>query len=58
MSYFKNISKIQYEGAGSNNPLAFKHYNENEVILGKSMKEHLRFAVAYWHTLTMNGSDP
>lgn len=58
VSYFKNISKIQYEGAGSNNPLAFKHYNENEVILGKSMKEHLRFAVAYWHTLTMNGSDP
>ncbi|WP_018751681.1 xylose isomerase [Paenibacillus sanguinis] len=58
MSYFKNISKIQYEGAGSNNPLAFKHYNENEVVLGKSMKEHLRFAVAYWHTLTMDGSDP
>ncbi|MGG6309487.1 xylose isomerase [Paenibacillus macerans] len=58
MSYFKNISKIQYEGAGSNNPLAFKHYDENEVVLGKSMKEHLRFAVAYWHTLTMNGSDP
>lgn len=58
MSYFKNIGKIQFEGAGSNNPLAFKHYNENEVVLGKSMKEHLRFAVAYWHTLTMNGSDP
>lgn len=58
MSYFKNIGKIQYEGAGSDNPLAFKHYNENEAILGKSMKEHLRFAVAYWHTLTMNGSDP
>lgn len=58
MSYFKNISKIQYEGAGSNNPLAFKHYNENEVVLGKSMKEHLRFAVAYWHTFTMNGTDP
>ena len=54
----RNISKIQYEGAGSDNPLAFKHYNENEVVLGKSMKEHLRFAVAYWHTLTMNGSDP
>lgn len=58
MSYFKNISKIQYEGAGSDNPLAFKHYNENEVVLGKTMKEQLRFAVAYWHTLTMNGSDP
>ncbi|MNJ36739.1 xylose isomerase [Paenibacillus bouchesdurhonensis] len=58
MSYFKNINKIQYEGSGSNNPLAFKHYNENEVVLGKTMKEHLRFAVAYWHTLTMDGSDP
>lgn len=58
MSYFKNINKIQFEGAGSDNPLAFKHYNENELVLGKSMKEHLRFAVAYWHTLTMNGSDP
>lgn len=58
MSYFKNISKIQYEGSGSNNPLAFKHYNENEVVLGKTMKDHLRFAVAYWHTMTMNGSDP
>ncbi|MCM3701734.1 xylose isomerase [Paenibacillus macerans] len=58
MSYFKNINKIQYEGAESTNPLAFKHYNENEVVLGKSMKDHLRFAVAYWHTLTMNGSDP
>ncbi|MFD3259709.1 xylose isomerase [Paenibacillus lentus] len=58
MSYFKNVGKIQYEGSGSNNPLAFKHYNEDEVVLGKTMKEHLRFAVAYWHTLTMNGSDP
>ncbi|MBP1906064.1 xylose isomerase [Paenibacillus turicensis] len=58
MSYFKNVSKIQFEGAGSKNPLAFKHYNENEVVNGKTMKEHLRFAVAYWHTLTMDGSDP
>lgn len=58
MSYFKNVNKIKYEGVGSSNPLAFKHYNENEVVLGKSMKEHLRFAVAYWHTLTMDGSDP
>lgn len=58
MSYFKNINKIQYEGAGSDNPLAFKHYNEHETVMGKTMKEQLRFAVAYWHTLTMNGSDP
>lgn len=58
MSYFKNINKIQYEGAGSDNPLAFKHYDENETVMGKTMKEHLRFGVAYWHTMTMNGSDP
>lgn len=58
MSYFKNVSKIKYEGTGSTNPLSFKHYDENEIVLGKSMKDHLRFAVAYWHTITMNGSDP
>ncbi|MCX7841458.1 MAG: xylose isomerase [Clostridia bacterium] len=56
--YFKNVSKIQYEGPKSDNPLAFKYYNENEVIGGKTMKEHLRFAVAYWHTYQGTGSDP
>ncbi|AZN39889.1 xylose isomerase [Paenibacillus albus] len=58
MTYFKNIGKIAYEGKGSDNPLAFKHYNPSEVILGKTMEEHLRFAVAYWHTFTGAGSDP
>ena len=52
MTYFKNIGKIAYEGKGSTNPLAFKHYNPKEVVLGKTMEEHLRFAVAYWHTFT------
>lgn len=56
--FFKNISKIQYEGKDSKNPLAFKYYNENEVVGNKTMKEHLRFSVAYWHTLTGDGSDP
>lgn len=58
MEYFKGIGKINYEGAGSDNPLAFKYYNPDEVIGGKTMKEHLRFAVAYWHTFQANGSDP
>ena len=47
---FKNISKIKYEGPKSRNPLAFKHYNPAEVVEGKTMREHLRFSVVYWHT--------
>jgi xylose isomerase len=58
MSYFQNINKIEFEGKGSKNPFAFKHYNPKEVVSGKTMEEHLRFAVAYWHTFTANGSDP
>lgn len=56
--YFKNIAKIQYEGPKSDNPLAFKYYNPDEVIGGKRMEEHLRFAVAFWHTFMGTGSDP
>ena len=56
--YFKNISKIKYEGTSSNNPLSFKYYNENQTVLGKTMKEHLRFATCYWHTFTWPGLDP
>lgn len=56
--FFKGIGKIQYEGAGSDNPLAFKYYNPEEVIDGKTMKDHLRFAVAYWHTFQARGDDP
>lgn len=58
MTYFKQIEKINYEGVQSGNRFAFRHYNPEEVVLGKSMKEHLRFAVAYWHTMTQDGSDP
>ncbi|MBM7567729.1 xylose isomerase [Paenibacillus sacheonensis] len=58
MTYFKNIGKIAFEGKGSDNPLAFKHYNPQEIVLGKTMEEHLRFAVAYWHTFTASGADP
>ena len=56
--YFKNVSKIRYEGKDSDNPLAFKYYNAEEVVGGKTMKEHLRFAVAYWHTYQARGEDP
>ncbi|MDN5372706.1 MAG: xylose isomerase [Carnobacterium sp.] len=58
MTYFPSIDKIKYEGAESTNPFAFRHYNPEEVVLGKTMKEHLRFSVAYWHTFTNDGSDP
>lgn len=55
---FTNITKISYEGAQSRNPLAFKHYNPDEIIEGKTMRNHLRFAVVYWHTFRGTGSDP
>ncbi|MBD2847338.1 xylose isomerase [Paenibacillus sp. IB182496] len=58
MSYFQSVGKIAYEGKGSDNPLAFKHYNPQEKVLGKTMEEHMRFAVAYWHTFTGAGADP
>lgn len=56
--YFKNISKIPYEGSKSTNPLAFKHYNKDEKVGDKTMGEHLRFAMSWWHTLCAEGSDP
>lgn len=56
MEYFK-IGKINYEGPKSNNPLSFKYYNKDEVILGKKMSEHLKFAMSWWHTLCAKGSD-
>ena len=58
MAYFNTVNKIQYEGASSKNPLAFKYYNPEETINGKSMEEILRFSVAYWHTFTADGTDP
>ncbi|RED63139.1 xylose isomerase [Cohnella lupini] len=58
MSNFTNVPKIQYEGRSSKNPFAFKHYNPQEIVFGKTMEEHLRFAVAYWHTFNANGADP
>lgn len=54
---FKNISKIAYEGPESTNPLAFKYYDPERVVLGKTMKEHLPFAMAWWHNLCATGTD-
>ena len=56
--YFKGIGEIQYEGKDSDNPLAFKYYNPEQVVAGKTMREHFKFAVAYWHTFCGQGADP
>ncbi len=56
--FFKGIDKIKFEGRASDNHLAFKWYDENRVVAGKPMKEHLRFATAYWHTFVGTGGDP
>lgn len=56
--YFKNIGQIKYEGVASDNPLAFRWYDANRVVAGKTMAEHFKFACAYWHSFNGNGSDP
>jgi len=56
--YFPEISQIAYEGPDSDNPLAFKYYDADRVVAGKSMKDHFRFAVAYWHAFNQTGADP
>jgi xylose isomerase len=58
MSYFKELAPIVYEGPSSTNPLAFRWYDKDRIVLGKRMEEHLRFAVCYWHTFCWNGFDP
>ncbi|MGI6578910.1 MAG: xylose isomerase [Saccharofermentanales bacterium] len=55
--FYPNIPKIEYEGAKSKNMLAFKHYNKDEKVMGKTMAEHLRFAFAYWHGSNYDGTD-
>lgn len=58
MAYFNQVEKIKFEGPTSKNPLAFKYYNAEQTVMGKTMKEHLRFSMSYWHTLCGEGSDP
>ena len=56
--YFKGINQVKYEGTESDNPFAFRWYDENKVVAGKTLKEHFRFACAYWHSFVNDGSDP
>ncbi len=58
MDYFPEIKKIPFEGPKSRNPLAFRYYNADEIVEGKSLREHLRFSVCYWHTFRATGADP
>jgi xylose isomerase len=58
MAFFPDVPTIPFEGPDSTNPLAFRHYNASEVVEGKTMAEHLRFGVAYWHTFRGTGADP
>ena len=55
--FFKGIPKIKYEGPASHNPMAFRFYNPDEVVAGKTMREQLKFAMSYWHTLCAEGAD-
>lgn len=56
--YFPGIGRIRYEGPDTDNPLAYRYYDENRVVAGKTMREHFKFAVAYWHSLCGTGGDP
>ena len=56
--FFKGIQQIKYEGPASDNDFAFRHYNPDEIVMGKPMKDHLRFAAAYWHSFAWEGGDP
>lgn len=58
MTYFPEIDKIEYKGQESEDRLSFRFYDKNRMVLGKPMKDHLKFAVAYWHTMTEDGTDP
>lgn len=57
-TYFPEVDRVVYEGTQSKNPLAFRHYNADEVVEGRTMKDWLRFAVCYWHTFRGDGTDP
>ena len=56
--FFKGIGQIPYEGTDSDNPLAFKYYEADRLVGGKPMREHFKFAVAYWHSFCGTGADP
>lgn len=53
--FFKDLPKVRYEGAGTANPFAFRFYNPDEVVAGKPMRDQLKFALSYWHTMCAEG---
>jgi len=57
-TFFETVGKVEYEGKGSDNPFAFKYYNPKHIVAGKTMQDHFRFAIAWWHTLCGTGGDP
>jgi xylose isomerase len=58
MEYFTGINKIPFEGSESDNPFAFKYYNPDQIVAGKTMRDHFKFAIAYWHSFCGQGTDP
>ena len=56
--FFGDIKPVKYEGPESTNPLAYRFYNPDEIVLGKRLEDHLRFAIAYWHSFVWPGGDP
>ena len=56
--YFSDLEPVRFEGPQSNNPLAFRWYEKDRVVMGRRMEDHLRFAVCYWHSFCWNGFDP
>ena len=56
--YFKGINKIPFEGSESDNPFSFKYYNPDQIVAGKTMRDHFKFAIAYWHSFCGQGTDP
>ena len=57
-NFFAGIEPVKYEGPESKSPLAFRYYNKDQVVLGKRMEDHMRFAIAYWHSFAWGGGDP
>jgi xylose isomerase len=57
MKKYQEISKIKFEGTGSSNPFAFRHYDADALVMGKPMRDHLKFAMSYWHTINAGGAD-
>ena len=56
--YFKDVKRVGFEGRDTDNPFSYKFYDENKMVLGKPMKDHFNFAVAYWHSFVNTGNDP